>query len=156
MKLSHRAASGFGRWFEFEALIEGPPIDCPSALIATWLRAAWRLGKVVVPVLVVGAIVTSAIVAVLPAPASGPLGIVAAAAFGTLVMVPTWTELPIALALVQQGLPGPAATLLLTLPAVSIPCLVIVGAATARYRVAGLLGAVVFVIGVAAGLGFGL
>ncbi len=152
--LSSRMVDTFSRWFRFEVSLEGGAFDSPGAFIATWLRVAWRLGRVVVPVLFVGSVATSAIVMALPAPANGPLGVVAAAAFGTLLMVPTWTELPIAIGLIQEGLPGPAAALLVTLPAVSVPCLAIIGAGTANYRAALLLAALVFGIGVLAGIWF--
>lgn len=152
--LSSRLVNTFSRWFQFEVFLEGIVPDSPSVLLTTWLRVAWRLGRVVVPVLFLGSVLTSAIVMVLPAPTNDLLGIVVAAAFGTLLMVPTWTELPIALGLIREGLVGPAAALLLTLPAVSIPCLVIIGAATAKYRVALLLGAFVFGVGVLAGIWF--
>lgn len=98
--------------------------------------------------------VASAMVMALPSPTNGVPGIIAAAAFGTLLMVPTWTEIPIALSLLREGLAGPAAALLITLPAVSVPCLVIVGAGTANYRAAALLGAFVFGIGALAGVWF--
>lgn len=149
-----RIADTFSRWFRFEVFLEGGSADSPAAFIATWLRVAWRLGQVVVPVLFVGSVATSAIVMALPAPANGPLGVVAAAAFGTLLMVPTWTELPMAIGLIREGLPGPAAALLVTLPAVSVPCLAIIGAGTANYRAALLLGALVFGVGVLAGIWF--
>lgn len=156
VELSSRLVDTFSRWFQFEIFLEGKAPDSPAALITTWLRVAWRLGRVVVPVLFVGSVLTSAMVMLLPAPTDDLLGIVVAAAFGTLLMVPTWTELPIALGLIREGLAGPAAVLLVTLPAVSIPCLVIIGAATAKYRVALLLGASVFMVGVLAGIGFSL
>ncbi|MDP2937462.1 MAG: permease [Dehalococcoidia bacterium] len=154
VELSSRVLDGFSRWFRFEVFLEGKAVDSPGALIAAWLGMAWRLGRVVVPVLFVGSVVASAMVMALPSPTNGVPGIIAAAAFGTLLMVPTWTEIPIALSLLREGLAGPAAALLITLPAVSVPCLVIVGAGTASYRAAALLGAFVFGVGALAGVWF--
>ena len=155
-ELSSRTLDAFSRWFQFETFLGGRSPDSPSALIATWLDMAWRLGRVVAPVLFVGSVVTAAVVMVIPSPTNDFVGIVAAAAFGTLLMAPTWTELPIALGLISQGLAGPAAALLLTLPAVSIPCLVIVGGATANWRAALLLGVLVFGVGTLVGMGFSM
>ncbi len=58
------------------------------------------------------------------------------------------------MALLQQGATGPAAALLLTLPAVSLPSLAIVAGALGSYRVPLVLGTVVFVAGALAGLAF--
>ncbi|MBI4236436.1 MAG: permease [Chloroflexi bacterium] len=156
VRLSSRIVDGFNRWFRFEALVPSGAADSPASLIAAWLGTTWRLARVAVPVLFVGAVVTAALVMALPDPTDTPLGIVMAAAFGTLLMVPTWTEMPMALGFLGKGLEGPAAALLLTLPAVSVPALVIVGAATANYRAALLLGLLVFGVGVLSGIAFSL
>ncbi|MBI2858650.1 MAG: permease, partial [Chloroflexi bacterium] len=49
---------------------------------------------------------------------------------------------------------SPAAALLLTLPAVSIPCLAVLGGATRSLKVPLLLGAAVMLAGIIAGLMF--
>lgn len=150
-ELATSAAGRYSQLFRFEDFLNRSAVDSPAALISTWLALAWRLARVVVPVLFVGAVVTAAIVKVLPSPSGDLPGIVAAAAFGTLLMVPTWTEIPVAAGLIREGLSGPAAALLLTLPAVSIPCLLIVWGAIRSLRVVLLLGALVFLVGVLAG-----
>ncbi len=80
--------------------------------------------------------------------------VVVAATLGVLFMIPTWTELAIALPLIQKGLTGPAAALLLALPAVSLPSLVVFGAALGSWRVPAALVLVVFITSVAAGVLF--
>ncbi len=66
-------------------------------------------------------------------------------------MVATWTEIPVAAVLAAQGLTGPAAALLITLPVVSLPGILIFGVALGNSRVPLLLGAVAFGLGVIAG-----
>lgn len=77
--------------------------------------------------------------------------VLAATAIGTLFMVPTWTEIAVALPLIEKGLTGPAAALILALPAVSLPSLVIFGAALRSWRIPALLAVVVFLSGAIAG-----
>ena len=69
-------------------------------------------------------------------------------------MISSWTEIPVALQMIQAGFYGPAATLLVVLPPVSLPCLLILGGCIVRSRVAALLGLVIVVAGIIAGLMF--
>ncbi len=147
---STRLLEGYARLFRFGDDL-GRIVDSPADLVSSWLSLAWRLARVVVPVLLVSSVVTAAVVMALPSPGADLLGVIAAAAFGTLLMVPTWTEIPIAAGLIKEGLSGPAAALLLTLPAVSVPGLAIVAGAIRSLRVALLLGLSVFVVGVGVG-----
>ncbi|MBI4307537.1 MAG: permease [Chloroflexi bacterium] len=144
----------YSRLFRFEDFLDKGVADSPTALVSTWLTVAWRLAKVVVPVLFVGGVVTAAIVKVFPMPSGNLWGVIVAAGFGTLLMVPTWTEIPIAAGLVREGLTGPAAALLVTLPAVSVPCLLIVWGAIRNLRAVLLLGLLVFLVGALAGAAF--
>ncbi|MSQ40450.1 MAG: permease [Dehalococcoidia bacterium] len=152
-KASTRLLEGYARLFRFGDDL-GRVVDSPANLVSSWLSMAWKLARVVVPVLLVSSVVTAAIVMALPLPSGNLLGVIAAAAFGTLLMVPTWTEIPIAAGLIKEGLSGPAAALLLTLPAVSVPGLAIVAGAVRSLRVALLLGLSIFVAGVGAGVLF--
>ncbi|MBI2909170.1 MAG: permease [Chloroflexi bacterium] len=152
--LSARLLQGYTRLFRFEEATSASP-DSVAAFVPMWLGTAWRLGRVLVPVLFLGALAASAVVGALPAsPSNTVAGVVLASALGTVLMVPTWTEIAIALPLIQQGVAGPAAALLLTLPAVSLPCLAIVGGALNSQRAALVLGTLVFLGGVAAGFAF--
>src|SRR5699024_9391992 len=60
----------------------------------------------------------------------GVLAIVACAVIGTLLVVPTGGEIPVVLALASTGVAaGVAGTLLITLPALSVPSMVMVARA---------------------------
>jgi hypothetical protein len=121
----------FYRVFAFEQVLEGRAIDAPAALIGAWLRTAWAIGRVAVPTLFVAAALVGWLVPILLSLGGGNdfATVLAATVIGTLFMVPTWTEIAVALPLIEKGLTGPAAALLLALPAVSLPSLVIFGAA---------------------------
>lgn len=120
---------------QLRGLLEARPPQLVSDFVATWLRTSLHIGLVLVPTLALGSVVTAAVVQVLP-PAVGNnlLGVAAAAVTGTLIMVSTWTEIPVALQLINSGLTAPAATVLVTMPPVSVPCLVVLGAALGRWR----------------------
>ncbi len=138
------------------ALEKGLPpgqVHTPAAFLEAWLQTAWRLARVVLPVLVVTAILTGVLAPFIVSflGRNDLWSVVKAAAAGTLLMIPTWTELAVAAPLIREGLAGPAAALLLTLPAYSVPCLVILGSALRDYRPAILLAVVVFLSGVVAG-----
>lgn len=127
----------------------------PGGLILGWVSGTWRVAKVVVPTLAVGGMVAGAIVTFLPAVfANNVVGVMLAAGLGTVLMISTWTEIPVAVILAGQGLSGPAAALLVTLPVISLPCLLIFGGALRSGRVALLLGLATFAFGVIAGLLF--
>jgi uncharacterized membrane protein YraQ (UPF0718 family) len=139
--------------FQFE------PVDMvamtPAGLIRRWGWSTWRMAQVVVPTLAVGGVVAGVIVTFVPdAFGNDFLGILLAASLGTILMISTWTEIPVAAILAAQGLTGPAAALLVTLPVISLPCLVIFGGALGSGRVSLLLGLITFAAGVVAGLVF--
>ena len=69
-------------------------------------------------------------------------------------MISTWSEIPMALQLIQSGLTGPAAALLVVLPAISLPCMMLLGGALQRFRLVAWLSAAVMVVGMAAGVMF--
>lgn len=148
---SARVVGSYSQLFRFGDLVKGRSLESPTELVSTWLSLAWKLGRGVGPVLFVGSIVTAAVVKAIPSPGAGLPGVIGAAALVTILMVPTWTEIPIAAGLIREGLPGPGAALLLTLPAVSVPCLVVVAGAVRSLRGAFLLGALVFLAGLGAG-----
>ena len=59
-----------------------------------------------------------------------------------------------ALQLIQSGFSGPAAALLVVLPAISLPCMMLLGGALQRFRVVALLSAAVILVGIVAGVMF--
>ena len=148
-----RLLERFYRLFAFEQALDGRAIDTPTALIGAWLRTAWTIARVAVPTLFVAAALVGWLAPILLSLGGGNdfVTVLVATAIGTLVMIPTWTEIAVALPLIEKGLTGPAAALLLALPAVSLPSLVIFGAALRSWRIPALLAVVVFLCGVIAG-----
>jgi len=140
------------RAFDVDALVRDRKMDTPAAFVSAWLYASVRLALILVPTLFIWSIVTAAIVQILPSAFGNNLpSVVLAAITGTLLMISTWTEIPVALQLIQSGLTAPAATLLVVLPPVSLPCLMLLGGSLGKFRVIVLLGLAVMVVGIVAG-----
>lgn len=139
--------------FHFEVARESA--GAPAGFISSWLTNSWREFKVVYPTLIVGGVVAGAIVTFLPSVFSNDAaGVVRTAVLGTLLMVGTWTEIPVAGILAGQGLSGPAAALLVTLPTISLPCLLVFGGALRSGRLPALLGLATCLFGILVGLVF--
>ena len=143
------------RLFHLDELVAGRHTESPARFLSAWLMTSARIGLLLIPTLFLLTLATAAIIQVLP-PTFGNnvLGVVLASIVGTLMMISTWTEIPVSLQLLQAGLSGPAATLLVVLPPVSLPCLLILGGATGRFRVVAMLGLAVAATGIVAGLAF--
>ncbi len=144
----------YGRLFSFEKLLQTGSIDSPAALISNWLRMAGRLAKVLLPVLLIGSILAVYIVQAMPDAGNNVPGVAVTALFATFIMVPTWTEIPFAMALLVKRFTGIAATVLITLPAVSLPCLLVLAGAIRSFKVVALLAGSVFLAGLLAGIIF--
>jgi uncharacterized membrane protein YraQ (UPF0718 family) len=69
-------------------------------------------------------------------------------------MISTWTEIPVALQLINSGLTGPAATLLVVLPPLSLPCAMLLGGSLGRFTGVIMLVLAVMLSGVLAGVMF--
>ena len=120
-----KVLGAYSRLFHFEKLFSEAIIESPAALISNWLGMTWRLTRVVVPLLVIFSVIAVYIVQVMPDSGNNTTGVAVTAIFATLLMIPTWTEVPLAGGLINNGLTGIAAVMLITLPAVSIPGLLI-------------------------------
>lgn len=145
----------YTRAFHLDELVRNRHLDTPATFLPTWLYVSGRIALILVPMLLLWSVVTAAIFQVLPSAFGNNLpSVVIAAVAGTLLMSSTWTEIPVALQMIQAGFYGPAATLLVVLPPVSLPCLLILGGCIARFRVVALLGLVIMVAGIIAGLMF--
>ena len=140
------------RLFDLDRLIGRRSLETPSELIGAWLHASGRIALVLVPTLWIWSVIASAIFQALP-PAFGNnmASVVLSAVVGTFFMISTWSEIPMALQLIQSGFTGPAAALLVVLPAISLPCMMLLGGALQRFRVVALLSVGVMVVGIAAG-----
>lgn len=115
------------------------PARSPRELGLAWLRVLWWELYSIVPGYVLIVLVMGAARAWLFQPgftlgSAGGIGTtVAVAAIGTLFVIPTAAEVPIVQTLMHYGLgAAPAAALLITLPAISLPTLWIVRAAFQR------------------------
>lgn len=102
--------------------------EVPPSL-TRWVRALGRYAALLLPeylvvVLAVGVLRATILPSVPEGVANDPLALGIAAGLGTLFVIPTAGEIPIAQALLALGVgPGPVAALLVTLPAVSLPSL---------------------------------
>jgi len=149
----HRAGNVYLGSFGVDRIAGGQTAGTPSELFASWLTRSCRLALVLIPTIWLWSVLASVAFDILPLPLDNtPRSVVLAVVGGTFFMVSTWAEIPIALQLIQSGLPGPAAALLVVLPAVSLPCMMILGGALRRLRVIALLTAAVMLVGVTAGL----
>jgi uncharacterized membrane protein YraQ (UPF0718 family) len=147
-----RLGAGYFGLLNLHLLVGRGSLGTPSGFIAAWLRASGRIALVLVPALWIWSVVAAAIFQALP-PAFGNNmpSVVLSAIVGTFFMISTWSEIPMALQLIQSGFTGPAAALLVVLPAISLPCMIMLGGALQRFRVVALLSIAVMVVGIAAG-----
>jgi uncharacterized membrane protein YraQ (UPF0718 family) len=148
----HRAGRLYMRLFDLGRIIGDRRLETPSQLVGAWLSASGRIALVLVPTLWAWSVIASALFAALPPPFGNNLAsVVLAAVVGTFFMISTWSEIPMALQLIQSGFTGPAAALLVVLPAISLPCMMLLGGALQRFRVVALLSLGVMIVGIAAG-----
>jgi hypothetical protein len=134
-----------------------PAGEPSSPLIVRWLRSVWSMLLHIVPAYIIAVLVLGAARAWL-FPAVGEtagnslLAIVGFAIAGMLFVIPTAGEIPIVQTLMSFGLStGPAAALLVTLPAVSLPSLLMISKSFPARVLVFVAGAVV-VIGILSGL----
>jgi uncharacterized membrane protein YraQ (UPF0718 family) len=135
------AVAGVGRWLARSAADPPEPVqtgpatlDAPAGeLPLRYLKALARLAITLIPEYVVIVFLLGALRGPLfpladAALVSGAVGIVLLAIAGTLFVIPTAAEIPIVQGLLLLGIgAGPAGALLVTLPAMSVPSLVMVG-----------------------------
>ncbi len=127
----------------------------PTELVAKWLWASGKLAAWFVPVMLAVSALAAWIFDVLPIGCSNDIwSVLVAAIGGTLLMVSTWSEIPLAHQLIASGCYAPAATLLVVLPPVSLPCLAILTGCTRQVRSSILLGIGVMLVGVAVGVAY--
>lgn len=103
-----------------------------GSLGARWLKSLWSLIISIVPAYVIAVLVLGAVRAWLfpamsPSIGNSVLALIGLAIAGTLFVIPTAGEIPIVKTMMSFGLgTGPAAALMMTLPAVSLPSLLMV------------------------------
>src|SRR4030095_16606212 len=95
----------YTRLFKVDVLVEQSRLETVGAIVTAWCRASLSLAVVLVPTLFVWSVVTAGIVQLLPSAFGNNLtSVVLAAITGTLLMISTWTEIPVALQLIESGL----------------------------------------------------
>lgn len=111
----------------------------PRATVAAWMKETWSFTKMLVPYLAVGVFVAGFVMPFLPEAfitnvvGSNSLSAnLLASVFGAFTYFSTLTEVPIVQALIEKGMhAGPALTLLLAGPSLSLPNLLVI------YRILG-------------------
>jgi uncharacterized membrane protein YraQ (UPF0718 family) len=150
-----RIVAGYTSLFNLDRIARDRAVDTPSQLIGAWLYSSGRIALVLVPTLWTWSVVAAAVFQAIPGAFANNLsGVAVAAIGGTLFMISTWSEIPMALQLIDSGSTGPAAALLVVLPAISLPCMMLLGGALQRFRLVAWLSAAVMVVGMAAGVMF--
>ncbi|MBI3939832.1 MAG: permease [Acidobacteria bacterium] len=150
-----RWANWYTGAFHLDKWVSGRQGGTPASMLSTWFYVSGRMALLLVPTLLVWSILTAVIVQILPSAFGNNVpSVIFSAAAGTLLMIPTWTEIPVVLQMIQSGFSGPAAALLVVLPSVSLPCLLILGGCIGRWRVVALLGLAVMAAGMVAGVAF--
>jgi uncharacterized membrane protein YraQ (UPF0718 family) len=152
---TRRLGDRYARLLDLDRIARARPVVTPSQLMAAWLYASTRIALVLVPTLWIWSVVASALFHAVPSVFANNLsGVAIAAIGGTLFMISTWSEIPMALQLIHAGSTGPAAALLVVLPAISLPCMMLLGGALQRFRLVAWLAAAVMAVGMAAGVIF--
>ena len=151
-RFTAKLAGAYCKLFHLDEMVEGRKVSTPSQFLSTYAQTSWRLALLLVPTLFVWSILAAGFFQLLPAGFGNNLvSILVTAVAGTFFMISTWTEIPVAMQMINAGFYAPAATALLVLPPVSLPCLMILGGAIGKFRVVALLGVAVILIGAVAG-----
>lgn len=154
-RFTAKLAGAYCKLFHLDEIIEGRNVSTPTEFLRTYAQAAKQLAFLLVPTLFIWSILAAAFFQLLPSGfGNDVVSIAVTAVAGTFFMISTWTEIPVAMQMINAGYFAPAATVLLVLPPVSLPCLMILGGALGKFRVVALLSVAVILIGIAAGLLF--
>jgi uncharacterized membrane protein YraQ (UPF0718 family) len=122
-----------------------------------FLRACARVTVRVVPVIIIGVVLSMIIAQIIPAyafasPAARILAIVVVAAVAVPLALPTFFEIPLALILLASGAPlGAAVALLIAGPSVNLPSLFTIMRST-NWKVAGVVALSIWTLAVGAGI----
>ena len=105
-----RMGDAYLRLFNLATITDHGRLETPSQLFGAWLYSSGRIALVLVPALWMWSVVASGLFQALPSAFGNNLpSVVLASIGGTLFMISTWSEIGIALQLIQSGLDGPAA-----------------------------------------------
>lgn len=131
--------------------------------VTQWMRETWDLVKKIVPILLAGVFVAGMIKLLLPEPVvqkwvggNSIWNNLLASVFGALMYFSTLTEVPIVRALMDLGMGrGPALTLLLAGPSLSLPNMIVIGRVMGVKRTAVYV-VLVIILSTAVGMLFGI
>lgn len=116
-----------------------PPFQ--KSLLINWLKTSGRLALWLLPSIVIGILLTSFIWQFWPKSFTNSLASVAlVSTLGSLLMISTWSEIPLVLQMLGHGLNGPAAAALIALPAINLSSLLLIGKSTGQWRLVLMLG----------------
>jgi uncharacterized membrane protein YraQ (UPF0718 family) len=136
---------------------EGPKYSSARSYLLRFVRSCFQVALRLVPVIVIGVLVSMVIAQRLPANAfTSPNGrlvaVIIVATFAVPLALPTFFEIPLAFVLLSSGAPvGAAMALLIAGPAVNLPSLLTVIRSTS-WKVAAVVAASVWVIAVVSGI----
>lgn len=142
---------------EIDKMMEEAEQEESGSFLSRWMKSMGTMILYIVPayvlsVLLLGAARTWLFPEISPEAANGIIAIILFAIAGMLFVIPTAAEIPIIQTFMAFGLGGgPAAALLVTLPAISLPSMIMVGRSFPAKVLLFVAGAVVFV-GVLCGL----
>lgn len=128
-----------------------------EGFLVRWIKALGKMSLYIIPAYIVTVLVMGALQSFLfpqlnPALANSFLAIILFAITGMLFVIPTAAEIPIIQTFMNYGMSGgPAATLLITLPSISLPSLVLVGKAFPKKALFFVAGSVVL-LGILSGI----
>lgn len=129
--------------------------DNPSLIIGNWLKLSARIALVLIPSMVLGAVLAAVAWSFWPTTLGNSItSVILTSLVGSLVMVSTWSEIPLASQMLHQGMTGPAAAALLALPSVNLGSLLIIGKVSRNWRLAAGLGLGVMLVSCFVGLAF--
>ena len=133
----------------FRDTIESDSCELPSVnsshvadhLIKDWFKQSGRLILWLFPSIVIGVFLTSFIWQFWPQSFLNSWQSTAIVSLlGSILMISTWSEIPLALQMIEHGLTGPAATALIALPAVNLASLLLIGKSTKEWKLVFCLG----------------
>lgn len=137
-------------------LISGPAIlDTPSEVLTQWLKLSGKIAYILIPSMILGTLLASAFWSLWPQEMGNSVSsVVLVSIVGSLAMISTWSEIPLASHMISHGMNGPAAAALLALPAANIGSLLILSRVSRSWKVPVGLGFGIMAVSALAGFAF--
>lgn len=146
------------KFYDLDPTASGFNDESIADAFKSWLTYTWDVARTVIPMLLIGFLLIGLFKTFVPLEVvatqlgNGPLPTLLASAVGTVLMVPTFTEVVWVGEFTKHGMGlGPAVALLITLPTVSFPSLWVLGKVIKSYRLAAILGVSILTLGFVSG-----